>query len=62
MKRKWEELCAISRIDPSINEGWIISMDDTLLYAILSENAFIIVPTVCTVARKVSPYMEIEEM
>eukprot|EP00978_Attheya_sp_CCMP212_P011583 scaffold28661_cov68-Attheya_sp.AAC.5 len=34
MKEKWEELCALNGIDPSINEGSIIIMDDTLLYAI----------------------------
>eukprot|EP00978_Attheya_sp_CCMP212_P028534 scaffold98746_cov61-Attheya_sp.AAC.5 len=52
MKEKWE-LCALSGIDTSINEGSIIIMNDTLLYAIsLSENSFTILRAVCTVARK----------
>eukprot|EP00978_Attheya_sp_CCMP212_P039627 scaffold207860_cov39-Attheya_sp.AAC.1 len=52
MKEKWEELCALNGIDPAINEGSIIIMDDTLLYAIPSENAFTILCAVCTVPRK----------
>eukprot|EP00978_Attheya_sp_CCMP212_P038441 scaffold190630_cov24-Attheya_sp.AAC.1 len=42
MQEKWEEFCALNGIDPSVNEGSIIIMDDTLLYAISSENAFTI--------------------
>eukprot|EP00978_Attheya_sp_CCMP212_P040169 scaffold216433_cov64-Attheya_sp.AAC.3 len=52
MKEKWEEYCSDLGIDPSIDEGSIIIMDDTQLYAVTKDDTFTLPKAVCIVARK----------
>jgi hypothetical protein len=51
-KEKWEEYCSKHGIDPSIDEGSLIIMDDILLHTLTEDNAFITLRGVCLVARK----------
>jgi hypothetical protein len=55
LKELWTSECEKAWIIPSHAEGTTIIMDDTLLYAVSIDHAFIILRCVCLIARKYHP-------
>jgi hypothetical protein len=52
LKELWSSECEKEGIVPSHNKGTTIIIDDTFLYAIGIEHAFIIIHCICKIARK----------
>ena len=52
LKELWDAECVAAGIEPSHNEGTTVIIDDTLLYGVSMENAFMIIRCVCKIARK----------
>jgi hypothetical protein len=52
LQELWTNMCCQHGITPSASEGTTIIMDDTFLFSVSVENAFIAFQCVCMVARK----------
>ena len=52
LKEIWTEMFKVKGITPSQHEGTTVIMDDTFLFAITIDHAFVILESVCIVARK----------
>jgi hypothetical protein len=55
MQELWTDLCRQSGIKPSPSKGSTIIMDNTFLFSVSLENAFIAVRCVCMITRKYNP-------
>ena len=52
LKELWDEECIKEGIKPSHNEGTTIIIDDTFMYGVSEDRAFILLRCVCRISRK----------